>query len=247
MVMNHLGIEVAIGHGAPPDSLRSVGSPEYDKLAKGVRQGTLGIEPGEVRDRFALPHDRPVVTFGHQPLFLGAAVEEDIIRVLMKGARRAEANLLVKFHPRSLQEPDQWRKWADAEGYAPSEIGFANKECTSIEAIVAGDALVTPFSTLSLEAMIIGRPVVLINYLQTWVLLEYGKQYDAALEAQSPDDLADKVYIAVRDEQRRKSLMENARTVLDKELYGLDGKSVERIVSELITLAEARKRPNPTD
>jgi len=231
LVLNHIGVEVARGHGAPAHKLRAVGSPEYDELARRIREGTLDIDPREVRERFGLPHDKPVVTYGHQPLHLGQDREEKVIRTLLEGTRRADACLLVKFHPRSRQDPDRWRQWADTNGYNPTEVAFAIKECTSIEAVTAASVLVTPFSTLSLEAMILGRPVVLINYLPTWVLLEYGSKYDAALEAWSPEELADQILISVRDDERRQSLLENARTALQAELFGLDGRSVERIVT----------------
>ena len=97
-------------------------------------------------------------------------------------------------------------------------------------------ACVTAYSTVALEAMLSRKPLILIQYLDVPVLLTYGEKYGAALEAFSPEELEAHVVAAMTDEAVRTRLVESARTCLDEELHGLDGRSTDRMADEIMTL-----------
>jgi len=238
LLMNATGRDVLAADGVRPWRLRVVGSTEYDRLAADIREGKANIDERELRARLGIPGDKPVVFFAHHPIGLDDAGRRLLVRQVVAGGRRAEACVLVKFHPRSPEDPDAWRRWADAEGMGADDVVFAKSECTSIEAIMLCSALVTMYSTVVLEAMVAGRPLVLVQYLSTRYVLNYGSRYGAALDAKSPEGLQEAIFRAVRDEETRERLLRNAEKVLEREMFGMDGRSVERAIAEITALAD---------
>ena len=240
LVMNRTGLEVLVEHGARPDRIRVVGSCEYDALASHSTEPFSAEEEQRLRARLALPPDRPVVFFAHQGIG-GTDVERAVVRTMVAGARRCGATVLVKFHPRVPGDPEAWRAWARAQQIRAEEAVFARDECTSLEAVRLCSVCVAAFSTIILEAMIYRKPVVLVQYLKVPCRVSYGRQYGAALEAETPAALEEAIVSAVTDPQVRERLRQGAATALQNELHGLDGRSAERMVESVTELIRERQ------
>jgi hypothetical protein len=230
LVINAMGREVMIGQGVPADAIHVVGSPEYDDLAARLRTADAIADPEEVRRRLGLAGHGPVILFAHQTL---DGSERSLVRTMVAAARRCGAVVLTKFHPRGGEKPEEWRSWAAQEGMGPGEAVFAASECTSIEALSVASACVTAYSTVSLEAFVCARPLVLIHYANVPYALPYGTRYGAALDAHSPRELEDALVAAVTDETVRRRLEAGRIKAIEGELGGLDGKSIERMMAAI--------------
>ena len=239
VAMNEAGKQALVHGGVRQDKVVVVGSTEYDELAKRLAAGATPAPREELRRRLGLPQDRPIVFFAHQTL---DGTDEQLFRAMVDGVRRCGAVLLVKLHPRGDQFPQNWRDWAQREHISPQEAVFVREGCTTVEILQASAACVTAFSTVALEAFVCNCPLVLIQYLDVEFSLPYGRQYGAALDANSPGELADAIVTAVSDEPTRRKLARGRQLAIQGELLGLDGQSSRRIVDAIVQTIEQKQR-----
>jgi hypothetical protein len=232
--------------GIAPERLIVTGSPAYDELAHQSNQPAEPALERRIRDRAGISSDRPVVFFAHQA-FCARTQMQSVLQELVGAVRQCDATLLVKFHPSSVDNPVQWRAWSQVHLDDPARVVFAKSEISSIEGVRLARACVTFWSTVALEAMIVGTPLVVIQYTPTRHALSYGREYGAAIDVDRPEDLAPAVVAAVRDEDVRKRLRANARKTLNKEMFGLDGRSVDRIIDAIVALIAVKQTAGDRD
>jgi len=247
LVMNATGKKVFVDQGVPPDRVVVVGSPEYDELHAQVSGQADPDAERRLRERLGLPPEGPVVLYAHQPLPLAPGVQEALLLHMIEGCRQAGAALLVKFHPRRHQDLQRWRDWARARGLPDRQMIFARDECTSVEAVRLCSACATAFSTVALEALVCGRPVVALACLNAAYRLPYAEQYGAALAAASLAQVAPAIVAAVSDPATRQRLVAAARRAAVVELAGLDGRSAERTSEAIEALVAARRGDSAAD
>ena len=240
LLINSMGRDVLARQGVAPRRIHVVGSPEYDRLAQTWRREGDAEEDRDLRRRLGIPQGRPVILLAHQPL---DGRERALIGTIVSAARLHEAVVLTKFHPRGREDPASWRSWAAREGMSAAETHFVVAECTSIEAVRLASVCVTAYSTVSLEALVCGVPLVLVQYLNTPFALAYGREYGAALEAGSPRELVEAITAILTSEATRARLATGRVAAIHGELHDLDGKSVERTMDAIDhVVAEARGR-----
>ena len=233
LAMSETARQVLIGRGVPPERVRVVGSPEYDELARRAQQEDFLAAGQRVRQRLGIDPRRAVLFFAHQDT-MPLEAQRQLVLDMVQAARPCGAAVLVKFHPRGDQWPAEWQPWAAAQGLAPADVVFTRDECTSIEAVQACQACVTVFSTVSLEAMICGKPLVVVQYADAPEMLTYADQYGAAMDARSAVELKAAIVAVLTRPQERQRLLGNAQTALQHELCGPDGKSADRIVGAIL-------------
>ena len=227
LAINETSRQVLLDSGVPNDIIAVVGSPEYDALA--AKMNDAGdISQTAVRQRLRIAADRPVVFYAHQGLGMQEEGHKQVVKKLGEGCSKADAVLLVKFHPRSGESVSQWRQWAASVGLSETDVVFALDECTSIEAIQLCAVCVTAFSTVALEALMYSRPLMILRYLNVEFLLPYAQQYGVALEVFDEQELSDSIARLVQDPDLRSRLLANRSAAIAHELAGLDGKSGER-------------------
>jgi hypothetical protein len=241
LVMGEKGRRTLVDRGVPAERIRRVGWCEYDGLVARAAEGLTTADEATLRQRVGLPADRPVVLLVHQD-DLGIENSYDIVSRILAGARRGGACVLVKFHPRNPRNMEVWHAWARSQNIGPDEVIFVRNECTSLEAARLCTVCVAAYSTVALEALLYRRPLVLIQYLHLPMELAYGRDYDAALEVERPEDLEGAVHAALTDEAVRQRLSRNAWPALEQEIGPLDGKAAERMVDAVLELIESAPR-----
>jgi hypothetical protein len=240
LVMSEIGRRAFAQMGIAAERIRVVGSCEYDALAKSSGGPLSAAEEQALRGRLGLAHGRPVIFFAHQVVPTREETQA-FVRMMISAARRCGGTLLVKFHPRGEDRPDAWRRWAGGEGYGNEDVVFARTECTTIDAVRLCAVCVTYFSTTVLEAFVWRTPVVLIQCVNAWFRLTYGSDYGAAIDVMRPEDLEPAIVSAATDPAVREQLGCGAEAALRKELFGLDGRSAERMADSVIDLIERRR------
>jgi hypothetical protein len=236
LLMNRTGRDQLLRNGVPEESVKVVGSPVHERMAASDNRV---LRPGERRElavRLGLPEGRPIVLYAAQ--FLD---HKRLIAQMMPAVRRSNAVLLVKFHPRMTDDLSAWRGWASAEGFRPHEILFYRDEVNSFDALRLCDVCVTVFSTVAVEAMILEKPVVYVQYLEVAYALPYASTYGAGIDAESPEELQSGIERILGDDALRREIVARGQAGARDDLAGLDGRSLERTLDEIAALVARRK------
>jgi len=164
--------------GISEDRLGIVGIPKYDTFFQRIK----GLKHISDENKTYLYAARPTIIS-----------DEPNIRFLNKLVETAidlEIKLIIKLHPRSPLSPE--------EIYAH----IHSKEKESIEIIKEGDdtfeilkksyALITDFSTVALEALIMGKECIAASYLAGDNRFEYD-EYEAIYNIQDESEIYDKI------------------------------------------------------
>ncbi|MBI3273484.1 MAG: hypothetical protein HYZ53_31155 [Planctomycetes bacterium] len=144
-------------------------------------------------------------------------------------ARRPDATLVLRPH-RSF--PELLRDWTRTfAGRARVEVQDAGAE-DSFRAIARSSVVVTLISTCALEAVLVGRPLVLANFTASPSCLPFAAE-GAALEARTPEDLGRALDRALDDAATREALARGREASIPRHMAYLDGRFYDRLAAEL--------------
>lgn len=221
-----------IGRGTDPGRIVVVGIPQFDAIADGD-----AIARVPVRERLRIPsHERLVV----YTMLSGTGVtpRDDVIgatrEVLAAAERLRDACAFVfKRHPAdradilSQMEADR-RRWGIAVTMdAPLHPLLWN-----------ADVVITQMSTTGQEAIMLGKPLIVVNVTGKPDTIPYVA-YGAALGVYQVGELVDAIRRALTDEATRAALAEGRRRFIADFAYRVDGKATDRIVAEIDRLLNA--------
>lgn len=223
---------IEAGH-YPEDSLEVTGSPKFDALLAATRgwdrealRGELGVAPDEkllvVASRYRPIRDT-YQSIGTAFAGLVAAVEA-----------RPGVRLLVKPHP--AEPADEYRADIQRAGARRAALAPPGRELLGL--LFAADALVTVESLSATEALVLGRPVLILNApTNLRAMVEQG----VALAVDEGDDPAAALEALLFDTAARERLDAARDRYLEDLARGVDGGATRRIVSLLRRTAEARR------
>jgi hypothetical protein len=141
-----------VERGAEPARIAITGQPRFD----GIRDARPADGGTALRSRLGVPPAAGIVTLATNPVS-----DQENARLLraVLGAMRgfSEHHLVVKMHP--AERGDIQRRVLAEEGAAASLV----QDTGLYELIAISDVVLTYHSTVGLEAMILDRPVVVIN------------------------------------------------------------------------------------
>jgi hypothetical protein len=232
-----------ISNGLLAENIHIVGSPEFALLEHRM-QGMSDEDYRVLRRRLGILSDAPVLAYSHQPLQSKDMLER-MLKAMVDGCRRAGAVLLVKFHPRSQEYPDVWRRWAEARGFDKRQIVFVREECTSQDTVLVCSAFITLHSTVLMEALTCRRPMVFIKFISTEYVLPFGRQYGIGLDVDRIEDLAPSVASILSDAVLRQRLLANYPRAIENELNGLKENAVDVMLEKIECFLEMRRETKP--
>jgi hypothetical protein len=208
-----------------PESLVTTGSPKFDALLetartwdRGALRGRLGASPEQTlivvasRFRGILPTHR--------------SIGREFRTFLEAVARREAFKVLVKPHP--AEGPEEYRQAIKEVGAASVEVLAPDADLT--ELLWASDCLVTVESLSAVEALVLGRRVLVLNMPSNLKeLVDAGVAMGVEAGA-DPGPALDRL----RGDPATGSALDQARErYLDRVAMGVDGHATERIL-ELI-------------
>jgi hypothetical protein len=223
-----------LGHPRP-DSLVLTGSPKFDELVERARavdrdalRAKMGAAPGQpllaVASRFRAIRDTHAA--------IGAVFPSLVAAVRALGVR-----CVVKPHPAESRA-----EYLGAVGLSDPAVDVLSPSADLLDLLIAADALVTVESLSAIEALVVGRPVVILN-----MPTHLGALVDAgvALGVDAGADPADAVRRALLDPDTRNALQHARALYLDELALGVDGRATERIVALLRAAAARGGEPSP--
>lgn len=225
---------VHLGHPRP-ESLVLTGSPRFDELHERARscdrealRRRLGASEGQpllaVASRFRAIRDT------HSAI--GTAFPSLVAAVRALGVR-----CVVKPHP-----AESHGEYLAVIGLSDPAIEVLSPSADLLELLIAADALVTVESLSAVEALVIGRPVVILN-----MPTHLGALVDAgvALGVDAGEDPTDALRRALVDAETRNALQHARALYLDELALGVDGQATRRIVDLLRATASPPPAPAP--
>ena len=222
------------GHYAP-ESLVITGSPKFDELVEAARgwdrdakRKRLGISPDERLVVVASRHRGIRET--HQSI--GSAFPS----LLKASAALPRIRLLIKPHP--AESTDGYAK--DIRACGATHATLLQGSADLAELLFAADLLVTVESLSAVEALVLGRPVVILN-----MPTNLREMVDAgvAIGVAAGEDPSSAVRAALDDPGVRERLRAARERYLADVASGVDGRATARILD--LMQQTAQKRPLP--
>jgi UDP-N-acetylglucosamine 2-epimerase len=208
--------------GMPPDKLAVTGSVVHEHWAESIKtaaedmRANLGVDPAHRLVLFATS-------------FLSVTPEYQSVNELLITTFLSVVRQLPRVRPVIKVHPDDdmalHRQIVDRLG-ANDTIVVQDVEIRSL--LAACDVLVTYYSTVAVEALLLGKPVVSLNLLphlerESWV--ERG----AVIEVQSTEGLTATLQSLLANGDTQARLADARREFLSDFFYDLDGRPSERV------------------
>jgi hypothetical protein len=217
--------------GYSPDTLVPTGSPKFDALLAAARDR----DRGALRASLGVTDGAPLVVLASR--FHGIRETHRAVGTafpaLVRAVEALGATCLVKPHP--AEPPDAYEAVIRECGVkgtrlVPTGAGL-------VELLQAADVLVTVESLSAVEALVLGRPVLILN---TPTNLQALVACGVALGVPADEDPQDALRRLLFDGATRAELTRARETYLSDVAAGVDGRATERILALLQAAAEGR-------
>jgi glycosyltransferase involved in cell wall biosynthesis len=215
----------------PPGTLVLTGSPKFDEIARTIREW----DRVSLRRRLGVaPEERLIVVASR---FRGIASYQSIGSAFAALVRAVEApgnvRCIVKPHP--AESPDAYLAVLRETG--SSRTRLAPTDMSLLEMLYAGDALVTVESLSAVEALAVGRPVLLLNMPSNMrELVDEG----VALGVSEGEDPGPALRALLFDAPTQARLASARERYLSRVACGIDGRATERLLKLLRETANGR-------
>jgi CDP-glycerol glycerophosphotransferase (TagB/SpsB family) len=187
--------------GRNPDQIYVTGNPGFDNLyiknVKGQRK--------KLRDKYGIPEDEKVVLWAEQPEpsnpALPRAVRHQISRFC---ENRPGFKAMVRLHPASSDEAN--------EKVLPSVLLSPSRQ-TILDALLISDIVVTLTSTVGYEALLLNKPLIVIDISEFRKYVDYSDR-DGALVISSREKLSDAILMLADGRNKLARYLEKNRNKL---------------------------------
>jgi hypothetical protein len=216
-----------LSSGIPKDAIVVTGQPRFDSFVNRAPQ-----EDNSVVEDLGLDKDAPVVAVATQPFvedgLWTAAKRARFLELVVAAVLEGGGQPLIKLHPRERGVAvyrSLLSKLTDAQ------VPIVKDEVDLVTLLTACDALLTVRSTIGLEAMMLGLPVIIFeDESETGKIdpLDYV-QYGAAVGVYSEKDLAPTIAAVLFDTNTRTGLAGASETYVYDHAYLQDGLAAARV------------------
>lgn len=215
----------------PREAVVVTGQPRYDILTK--------LEKGFNREEFCrnynLDSDKKIALVITQPLDIAERRDIFLRSVLNALGRFSDITILIKPHPR---EDENWHKTVLREERMDATV--LGRDSNIYEALCACDVIITISSTTIVEAMILGKPVIMLNLARSPDRVPYVKD-GAGLGVYRKEDLPRTIKEALYGKKTREKLKRAERKFVYRHAYRQDGKATERVINLIKEMIEHPK------
>lgn len=220
--------KVLIGKGVDPEKIVTTGNPIFDTFYR------KKLDTQKIREKLNIGVDKKIVVLAPAGLVeLGYWTKKEmgslVKNVYETTKKLSDTWLVIKPHPReSVKDYEQYL------GDKKPERTTVIKDIELHPLIAACEILTTDASTVGIEAVAFGKPVVVLNLTDKpyageppAILVKEG----VALGVLQEEEVKPTVEKLLRIQKIRKRLMDKRRTFIRKHLYKLDGRASERVAN----------------
>lgn len=212
--------KIYTGFGIKSDKIKVIGNIKFDSLY----QKRKHYKKERIFELLNIPKSKKIILFTSQ----GDSKEEDeklLLAIFNAFKRYPKDNhhLVIKLHPAE-------------DGRLPKNIakGFDNytitKDVDIFEMINASDVVITYWSTTGLEAMVLGKPLIVLNLSGKPDNILYAKE-GAALGVYNQNKLYQTLKKCFNSKITRQKLFRKQKRFIYNEAYKVDGKVIERLLN----------------
>ncbi|MDD5148087.1 MAG: CDP-glycerol glycerophosphotransferase family protein [Candidatus ainarchaeum sp.] len=197
------------GHGVPREKIVVTGPPRFDKLKKNV------FNPAGFREKHGIKPEEKIIT-----IITHATFNNEDFKVIIEEAENygGKKKIIVKLHP--LENPSKYNNAAAGRALIMQHTDLH-------ELLNATDAVIMQNSTAGLEAMILGKPVIVF---ETKLRLAGSfNETGAVLRAKTRQELRKAIETAL-DTEKKALLGRKIREFVFDNAFEQDGKATERAV-----------------
>lgn len=206
-----------VSNGNYPDSEISViGNLRYDHF---VNAKTLS--KNRIANKYHLDKSKQIVLYAGQ-IFLSKSEGEEVIRAVFSAAKELDLFLVVKQHPGETSDA-LYHQLANEIGIKP----FITKNTSTLELLTACDVIIGAESTLDYEAMILEKPVIIVNLGTRPDSLPFVKEI-AAIGVYKSEDVLPALKNSLFDKKTKENLAKGMAKLIEAHCYKIDGKAAER-------------------
>ncbi len=207
----------------PPERIVITGSPKFDGLVRTARR----YDRESIRRRLGIDRERPLLVAASRFSAIGPVFGE-LVRAV---ETFPELLLLVK--PHQAESPELYRTVVAQEEGSRTRVVSASENL--LELLVASDGLITVDSFASSEALVLGRPVLVVNLPSNLGPLvdrgvALGVYRGESIEARLRNLLFESEMVSELERRRKEYLQEFA--------FGADGGATKRIIQALRETAD---------
>jgi glycosyltransferase involved in cell wall biosynthesis len=236
--------EMFMRNGVPENAIVVTGQPRYDALVALDLRGKKAL----LFERLGLSKDKPLALLATQPLVEhGLWSEErrkDFVTLVFGAVHKAGCQLLVKLHPREQSAAAYRSLLSDL---AHEHVAIVQDEIHTPTLLASSDLVITLHSTLGLEAMLMGVPVIVADVYRDKSRdqqdeMDYVKS-GAAIGVYDPKELAAAIKAVLYDKEVRDKLAEFSKKYVYDYAYLQDGRASARVVEVINALAHRETAP----
>jgi UDP-N-acetylglucosamine 2-epimerase len=210
--------------GYREDRIVVTGSPKFDALV----ETAAGYDTRATRRLLGVPERARMLLLASRFSAVGPVFEELVNAV----ERLDDVWLLVKPHQAEAPTPYV----GVLSRLRPTRSKLVEPATNLLELLVASDGLITVDSFASSEALVLGRPVLVVNLPSNLAsLVDRG----VALGVERGDSIEAALRRILFEDDVTRELEEKRRVYLQEFAFGADGRSTERIVRAILESAEA--------
>lgn len=225
-VFGNLAKALLVERGSyPEERILVTGSPKFDALSKTAE----AYDAAATRKSLGVPDGTRFLVLATRWTAIAPVFDE----LLEAFERLRDVELLVKPHQAESAEPYEAalsRRGAGRTRLVPQTAGL-------LELLVASNGLVTVDSLASSEALVLGRPVLVVNLPSNLsALVDRG----VALGVRRGEPIEAPLRSFLFDPETRQKLEQRRRTYIQDFAYGADGRSTDRIVAAILETAKSR-------
>jgi hypothetical protein len=220
------GYDAMIENGFSSSKLIAVGNPRYDDWLK----GDADADRKTICEKLRIPHDRTIITIASHLAWEGTRTwVEAVVRTFTEHWQEGRYALILKPHPGDLVED----YLTILSAIKPSDAYLADRDADIRTLINASDVLMTDVSTVGVEAIVLGKPMICLNLTGTpQHLLRYDEEGGAILVTRA-DRIWDTIQDVLYDEVTREKLARERERGIERFALKNDGQSSARFLSAI--------------
>ncbi len=228
--------DILVKQGKIPEAdVMVTGTPRYDILATGnkvfSRERTLR--------RLKLDPEKKLIVWTAQTEYWTSSVNERYVTTVYEVVKSLnDVQLLIKLHPNENKNSRQVKKlYGNDKSFKPPIIGGWGD--ITYELLYASDIVVSHNCSTVIEALTIGKPVILLDFAgePVPVFAERG----AALFVDKEDALLPSIKSLLHDEEARQKLGEARERFISEGKYRQDGQASKRVADLVLSMIEDSK------